>query len=63
MELILRRFPRSINLDKTDYANYTALAYAASFNNLKLCQVLLGAGARADVNSTSPLFLAVRFVK
>ncbi|KAL8563610.1 hypothetical protein ACOMHN_024711 [Nucella lapillus] len=56
---ILSRFHKTVNLDKADYANYTALAYAASNNSLKLCSLLLQAGARPDVNSTSPLFLAV----
>ncbi|XP_076461110.1 ankyrin repeat domain-containing protein 16-like isoform X2 [Babylonia areolata] len=56
---ILRRFPRAVNLDKADYANYTALAYAASSDCLEMCSLLLQAGARPDVNSTSPLFLAV----
>lgn len=59
VQTILRRFARTVNLDKTDYANYTALAYAASSNSLELCMLLLNAGARVDVNSVSPLFLAV----
>jgi hypothetical protein len=60
VKTILKRFPKVVNLDKYDYANYTALAYAASANNLQMCAMLLQAGARADVNSTSPLYLAVR---
>lgn len=60
VQTILRQFPKTVNLDKTDYANYTALAYAASNNNVQLCRLLLEAKARPDVNSTSPLFLAVR---
>lgn len=60
VQTILQQFPQTVDLDKTDYANYTALAYAASNNNMQLCMLLLEAKARPDVNSTSPLFLAVR---
>ncbi|KAK7110344.1 serine/threonine-protein phosphatase 6 regulatory ankyrin repeat subunit C-like [Littorina saxatilis] len=59
VKTILQQFSKTVNLDKTDYANYTALAYAACGNNFQLCSLLLNAGARPDVNSTSPLFLAV----
>ena len=61
VQSILQLHANRVNLDKADYANYTALAYAAGNNNLEMCTLLLDAGARTDVNSTSPLYLAVRY--
>lgn len=60
LQQLLQLHSANVMLDASDFARYTALAYAASGNNMAMCRLLLDAGANPNASSVSPLYLAVK---